>query len=125
MQSSIHRQRGASMTGIFVGLVIVGFIAMMGIKLVPHYLTFMTVKSFMDDLQQDHALVNKGARAIASAIGKKLDINDIRTLNERDFKVERTRVGYDVSIDYEIREPLFANLDALLTFSHQVELTKE
>lgn len=125
MQLSKHRQCGASMSGIFFGLVVLALVATVAIKLIPHYLQFMTVKSTMNGLQEDPASARMGRKALLDSIEKKLYINDVRAISTNDFVFSRVQGGTELSVSYEVREPLFGNLDGLLTFSHEIKMDKQ
>jgi hypothetical protein len=64
-----------------------------------------------------------GAYGIADRIGKGLNMNNIDAVTSKDFKIARTGAdSYQVTLDHEQRKHLFLNVDALLTFSHQVDV---
>jgi hypothetical protein len=122
VQNLKRSQRGASMAGILVGLVVLGFLATIAIKLGPHYLTFMTVRSVMDEVQEDPASAGASPKSVLDTVDKKLYINGVTTVSRNDFKYSRQKGGNELTVDYEVREPLMANFDALLTFSYKVPL---
>jgi len=120
MQPSLSRQRGAGLGGILLGVALLGFLAMIAVKLVPPYLEFSTVKSIMEEAATDPALVGKGRREVTSSIDKKLYINSIKDVGAADFEIKKGRLGSDLSVDYEVRQPLVANVDVVIRFQHQV-----
>jgi hypothetical protein len=115
-------QRGASMSAILVGLVALGFLATIAVKVGPHYLTFMTVRSVMNELQEDPASAGMSRKAVLDTVDKKLYINGVTTVSRDDFDYSRQKGGDELSVEYEVRETLIGNFDALLTFSHKVPL---
>jgi hypothetical protein len=46
----------------------------------------------------------------------------VRSVPQKAFRYAKIRRGAEVSVRYEVREPLFGNLDALLTFSHKIQI---
>ena len=118
----MQRQGGASLSGWLIGLIILVFLLSVAIKFVPHYLDFNAIKWAMDELKTDPGSHGGGKRETLARIGNKLRINDVEAVTERDFMFKRATGGYELSVEYEAREHLFGNLDAVLTFSHQVEI---
>ena len=56
-------------------------------------------------------------------INRRLEINNVRDLDPKAFKIQRTDEGtYDVRVDYERREHLLGNIDVVLAFHHAVEV---
>jgi hypothetical protein len=103
-----------------LGVAALGFLAMVGVKLVPPYLEFSTVKSIMGEAASDPSLAGKGRREVLSSIEKKLYINDINVVSAADFEYKQGKRGDDLSVAYEVRRPLVGNLDAVMRFQHQV-----
>lgn len=118
----MRRQGGASLSGWLIGLIILVFLLSAAIKFIPHYLDFHAIKWTMDELAADPGSQAGGKRETLARIGNKLRINDIEAVTERDFVLKRATGGYELSVDYEVREHLFANVDAVLTFAHRVEI---
>jgi hypothetical protein len=54
------------------------------------------------------------------SIEDRLYLNYIENVTKNDFKLKKVENGYQLGVKYEVREHLLANLDALMTFSHQV-----
>jgi hypothetical protein len=122
MQHLERAQRGATMSGILFALAILALLAMVAIKLAPHYMNFMTVRSVMNELQEDPQSAGRGRRAVLEVVDKRLYINDVRTVSAKDFDFSREGGANELSVQYEVREHLFGNIDAVLTFNHKVQL---
>lgn len=111
------------MLSILVILSLVIFFVTLLFKMGPAYKGFWTVKSVMDNVAEQSTPITGGAREIADQIGKRLDINNVRQVNTKDFKIQRTGENlYEVTLDYEQRQHLFFNIDSVLTFAYQVEV---
>jgi hypothetical protein len=92
-------------------------------KLGPAYMGFWTIKSVMDNVADQSTPIDGGTREIANQIGKRLDINNVAQVTTKDFKIRRTGENlYEVTLDYEQRQHLFFNIDAVLSFAYQVEV---
>jgi hypothetical protein len=108
-------------------LVIIGLLVFFGtlvFKLVPSYMTFMTVKSVMESATSEtRPSRGTGPIGIMDHVQKGLDINGIKAVSPKDFRIKPLgdRV-YRLSVHYEQRKHLFFNVDAAMTFSYQVDI---
>lgn len=117
---NMQRQRGVSLLAMLFALVIAGFFLTIGVKLGPHYMEFLTVKSVMQDVAEDPALAKGGKMNVFKTIQNRLYINSIDSIDLKSFSYQKTTSGYRVSVDYKVQEHLFANVDAVLAFNHEV-----
>ena len=120
MNPSLRPQRGMTLISILLIIGIAGIFLTVAFKLGPHYMQFMTIRSIMDEVKNDPESKGLSKTLLLDRIGKRLYINDIRSVKEKDFKLERVSDGRQISIQYEAIQPLFGNLSALMKFSHAV-----
>ena len=113
----LRRPKGMSMLGLVFVVMIVASAVTLALRLGPHYIDFRTIDSVMQGLPatQIHQMSKSEIREM---LLKRYKINNIRDLNLREVvAIERKKDQTDIVVDYEIREPLVYNVDALLTFS--------
>jgi len=120
----VCRQRGLTLISILVIIAVVGGLVGAGLKLAPHYMQFAMVKSAMDK-QVTEPPSPLGPQALVSAIGNQLYIDDVKDVTQREFKVKPVTNGFELSVDYEVRKPLFYNIDAMLKFDHKVVVPRQ
>lgn len=113
-----HRKpQGMSAISLLAVIILVAGFVVLALRLGPHYIDFRTLNSIMEGLPaaQVHGMEKS---AIRELLTKRYKINNIRDLNLREVvSIERQRDTTNISVDYEIREPLVYNIDAVLTFS--------
>lgn len=114
------RQDGATLIGWLLIMVIVAFVALIGMKLVPVYLDSFTVTSILRSMKTDATLKGQGRSAILETLNKRLDINDIDSVKPDDISIRTVAGGTEVDVDYEDRVNLLGNLDAVATFHKKV-----
>jgi len=118
-----HRQRGIGVFGLLFIFVLVAFVAVVLLRTVPAYMSYLTIRSAMNSVAELPEPVAGGKPEILDLINRRLEINDVRGVDPKSFKVEKTDKGtYRVKVDYERREHLFGNIDVVLTFGHAVEV---
>ena len=125
MQSSNNGQRGVSMSVVLLIIVLVVFFATLAIKMVPAYLNFLQIQSVMDGLQEKPDIIKAGPRKILSNVDAQLHLNNVTSVTKQDFAFQKvSRDSMKLSVDYQIVEHLFFNVDVLMNFDYQVTLTK-
>lgn len=116
----MRRQRGIGLVGMLFALVTAGFFATIGMKLGPRYMEFLTVKSVMKDVAEDPEQANAGKMSVFKTIENRLYINSVRSIDPNAFSYKKTSSGFRISVDYNVQEHLFANVDVVLNFAHEV-----
>ncbi len=119
-----RRQGGAGLMGVMLWLVVGLMVMTLGFKLAPPYMEFLTVKSAMDTVAADPELAGKGRAQVMSSLGKRLEINNVRSIPNDAFKIEPQGSGWDLVADYEVRVPVSHNVDVLLSFDHRTPLSR-
>ncbi|MEM8768245.1 MAG: DUF4845 domain-containing protein [Pseudomonadota bacterium] len=102
---------------------LIGLVAVVSLilKLGPHYIDWRTMQSVFSALpaSQVHTMTKTEIR---ESLQKRFRVNNLRDFDLKQIvKIERQKVGTIVSVNYERREPLLANVDAVLTFSEQYQ----
>lgn len=116
------RQRGMGWFSVLFVLAVLGFFAVVGVKMLPLYLNQMKIASSVKKVATDPAYAGAEVGQLRSAMQRYWDIESIETLTPRDIKVKRTEHGRFLSYDYEVREHLFYNVHVVLHFQDDVAL---
>jgi hypothetical protein len=113
-------QAGMSLTGFLVGLAVVGFALYLGMKLIPMYQEYWSVKKAVQGVAQDDA-VPADPVSVRQALAKYFDVGYVGSVKPENIKVERAGDASVISVDYEVRRPLIYNLDIVGKFSASEE----
>lgn len=108
-------QSGVSMLGLLFGLLIIGFVALSGIKIFPVYMEYWSIKKTMTQTVDD-LKTNSTSRQVRSVVQKKFDVNRVSSLNARDIAIERKKGTFFIDSSYEKRIPFISNIDVVLKF---------
>ncbi|MDY6891063.1 MAG: DUF4845 domain-containing protein [Pseudomonadota bacterium] len=117
-------QHGASFTSVLVGLIVAGIFLSAGFKLFGPYWEHATIKSIIAETVEDPAELAQPVREIRRNFDKKFLINQV-SLPERDALQVRLEEGilyFDLA--YEVRVPMFYNVDAVVKFEDHYQVVK-
>lgn len=110
-------QRGMTMLGFLITLCVVIFFAYVGMKIVPMYIEFYSVKQALKGLAEDSSLAGASKDEIRKFYQRRLEMNYADHVKEMDaLKFDSGEGGLKLVVDYERREPLLANLDVVGKF---------
>lgn len=119
----LQGQQGMSLVGILLTAAFLGTLAIAGLRVLPLYLTDLTVGSIFRSLEKDaHADMSRAE--IVEFIQKRMEINGIdEKIELHGLRVEPLKdQGKRVVFEYEARAPLLGNLDAVARFRHEAIL---
>ena len=119
MMLSARKQSGATAIGVLIGVSLLVSGLTLLLKLGPHYMDWQTMKTIMESLPAAnvHTMSKKDIR---ESLKKRFRVNSLRDFDlEKIISIERNKTQTIISVAYERREPIVANVDAVLTFSEQ------
>jgi hypothetical protein len=120
------RQTGLTFISLLLLLMMLGFFALLALRLGPVYLENYTIRSVLQGIKQQPGLDEQSPQAIRAMIAKRLYVNEVRRFDNQQGREYLTIKRHDnyltVSIDYEVRQHILGNVDAMVSFSDSVEL---
>ena len=117
-----HKQKGLSMLS---GLIIIGvavFFVVLGMKLVPSYIEYYSVKTVLRSLEQDRQAAQRSGKQIRDTIIKRLKINGVYEFDRKNIEIKKEKNHTRVSVVYEVRKNMVGNIDVVMHFEDQVDL---
>jgi len=115
----MHRaknQAGLTAVGLILILIPVGLAVYIILKAAPAYIEAFSVGDVVNSLKKELDLKEKPREEIYTMIKKRLDVNNISSVDKEDIKIQKTVNDVTVTIDYEARVPLFWNVALALSF---------
>ncbi len=110
-----RKQSGMTMLGFLITLTVVMFFLYCGMKVVPMYTEYYSVKKALASIASDpEAGVSKDK--IRALFSRHMQIDYVSVIKPEMLQIESTDTGYNMIMDYERRTPLFANLDVVAKF---------
>ena len=117
-----HRQRG-SIASILVILLVLASAVSLGSRVIPLYLDHNTMGAIMEKMSLENGLALESEGNIRDTMRKRLKINNIRDFDLKEhLKIDHSKVGTELVLDYEVRIELVSNLSLIAAFNKKVSL---
>jgi type II secretory pathway pseudopilin PulG len=107
------RQQGISLVGLIVGLAILGFVGILGLKIVP---TFVEYRSISNGIVQAKA-AGTTVREIQAAFDKAASATYIDSISGKDLTIAAENGEIEVSFAYEKKIPLVGPASLVLDYT--------
>ena len=92
-------------------------------KLLPLYMDFHTMSNDLEAMAEAPGMSNKVDEAIRENLKHRFSIDNIDNFDfKNNITVQRTPEHVFVTMEYQVKEPLIANIDLLVSFDKRVEL---
>lgn len=118
--NNLRSQRGMTFWGWIVVLALIGFFTLLGLKIIPIYLSGYTVISSVQSLKNDSSARGKSARELRDMLMKRLDINSVYDLPRDQIYISKVKNGYQVEVEYDRKEKIAGNLSVIVEFNESV-----
>ena len=117
-------QRGITLIGFILVLGVVGVFIYMGMKLIPMYSEYYSVKQALAGLAKEPGITENDPAKIKDLFFRRLYISYAENIKPADVKIVRKDAGYLMTVEYEVRKPLIANIDVVGKFHTDQELRR-
>jgi len=124
IHSSLRRQRGMSYWGWIFAVAVFGFALMVVSTMGSAYIDAYYVGQGLKKLAKKPDLRDMSRGEIKKELDKFFLINSVRGEPTKAVQVIRGADSMLVSVDYELRQPLFANVDVVMKFNKQLNTAK-
>ena len=121
MQSK-NKQKGLTGISIMVLLIFFAFFAVTLLKIMPIYFDSFKVGDVVSGLKQERGLGEKPNSQIVKMILKRLDVNMVSDVTKEHIFIEKVKNELFIDVEYEVRKPMFGNLDVIISFKKSVEV---
>lgn len=121
MRSNPYSQAGASTLATITVLLCAALLLIFAVKIIPIYVDDYTIKGLLENLQEDEDSKNMSVRELQQAIQKRMSVNNVDVIDTKDIKLTKDGQRMSMALAYEVRTPLFQNIDAVVHFDHQYE----
>lgn len=117
-------QSGMTLIGFVIVLAVVGLFAYIGMKLIPMYSEYYSVKSALKGLSAEPGIADQDPAKIQDLFFRRLYISYSDNVKPENVKIKRVDAGWQMDVNYEVRKPIISNLDVVGKFSATESLTR-
>jgi len=115
---SLTRQKGMTGIGWLIVLGLIGFFALLTLKMVPSYLEYYKIVSTLDSIAEESGF--DSPRQIVDLLERRFDISYVNTILPKDVIIKSAGQYYSVRAKYDSKVHLFGNVSVLMAFDKQV-----
>ncbi len=117
-----HKQGGITLIGFILVLALALFMSFIGMKIGPIYVENYSVMQAMKGVADEKGRAKHSPYDIRLKFFTLMNINAIDHVRESHVKLTRGN-GVRMRVKYEVREPIWGNLDVIVRFDHTVQLS--
>lgn len=117
MKTMAYRQCGISLTGMLMVAVVLGVVAIYGLKVIPAYMQNAEIKNIFNAIVRDPGMQGAQVREIRSAYSTRASVAYITVINPEDIEIGKEGNSISLSASYEVKLPLAGNASLLLEFN--------
>lgn len=118
-------QRGLTLWGWLYVLATLGVMLLVGIKAVPIYMNNYEIRSVLTWAAGQDGLRNASAGEIQTRIQRRFDSGYVNNIKGRDIAIKRVERGRELSVEYQVTEPLFGNVSLRFDFRESAVLERD
>ena len=111
-----QKQKGISLSGLLVWAVILILVAISGLKIAPAYIEFSTIQKNLSAIVKDINSQSADLNQIKTLFSKRAQIDNIKSINAQDIKINKENGRVVLSASYTVRIPLVSNLSLTIDF---------
>ena len=116
------KQRGMTLLGFAIGLIVFCIFAYMGMILGPAYSEYFGVKKAMNFVAANTTKDTSDLGAIQRMLDKQFNVGYVDNVSGKDVKLIRDKGGNQIVMEYEVRKGFVYNIDFMVRFKYQVAL---
>lgn len=118
-----RKPHGMTLMSFVIVLVVVGFFALVAMKLFPMYSEYFNLKGVMEEYAAQPNSASIPPAQMHTDLNRRFGIAYVDSVEKEHIKIIREGGVSKLNIAYEVRVPLFGNLDVVGKFDNTVDLT--
>ncbi|WP_158227183.1 DUF4845 domain-containing protein [Mangrovitalea sediminis] len=122
----MKHQRGASVLGMLIIMIVLVSVATLAIKLGPGYMDHYTIEKSIVSVTQEAGPSDRTPDGVRKLISRHLDVNAIDHFDaDKAIKITQVDNQIDIDLHYEVRTHIVGNIDAVQTFTNHYEMSTQ
>ncbi len=121
MDKTKHKQRGVTLSGLLIWLVILILLGIFALKVIPPYIENAEISNIFKTIANDPEMQAASLKDIRESYEKRAQINNISIVEAGDIEISKDASGISISASYPVKLPLIGNATLLLEFNPSSE----
>lgn len=121
MDKTKHKQRGVTLSGLLIWLVILILLGIFTLKVIPPYIENAEISNIFKTIANDPEMQAASLKNIRESYEKRAQINNISIVETGDIEISKDASGISISASYPVKLPLIGNATLLLEFNPSSE----
>lgn len=117
-----RKQRGITLIGFVIGLIVVCFFGYMGMVLGPAYTEYYGVRKAMNFVASSKTPNATDYDDMKRGLDRQFNVGYVESVSGKDAKLIREKTGNILSMEYEVRKAFVYNIDFMVKFKYAVPL---
>jgi len=117
------KQKGFTLVGLILVFALIGIVTLSVLKIFPIYMEHLSIQTSIEAIETDPEIKKMTVGQIRGLFGKKLDMNQVTSINAKDAKINRSISDITMKVEYEVRKDYIGNIDIVLSFSDQMAVS--
>jgi len=113
----MRRERGIGFAGLLIILILIVFAAIVGMKVVPAYIEYFTIKKAVAAIVQSGETRGATVIEVRNAFDRRATIDDITVITKNDLEITKEGNEIVIGFAYQKKIPLFYNISVLIDFA--------
>ena len=109
-------QRGMSLPAIMLVVAMVGFFVMVGIRMVPRYLEYLSIREIVETVAREYNPDEEDLGDIRRRLDTMFNTNQINDLQPKDVEIFHKEGRTYIDAGYEVRVPIMGIVEAVMNF---------
>ncbi|NOT86004.1 MAG: DUF4845 domain-containing protein [Methylococcaceae bacterium] len=122
MRFSPKREKGLTFISLIFILAVIGFFALLILKIAPIYMDHSKVVSALKALEASPELPTQSADQIKTSLAKRFSMNYVNAITYDDIKITKRGSYVKVQAQYEVVEKIMGNASVLVQFDDVIEV---
>ena len=118
-------QKGITLIGFVFILIVLGFFAYLGMRIIPMYIEYFSVVKSIKHVASQPGIGTAGEHKIRDLLSREFDIGYVDSIQDKDVKIKQMPGVIELTVDYEVRKPGAYNIDLVGHFQKTVSSSTE
>ncbi len=110
-------QRGISLTGALMGMIVLAAVGLFGAKLMPAYLDYFAVKKILAAMEASGETKSGTVKQLRDAFDRRNTIEDVKAVNGSDLEITKEGGETVITATWSTKISMIGNFSACLDFS--------